>query len=249
MADDPVIKIYGIGKVTSDALRMHHITTVGQLAALAPGELSIANLATLIHRAQEYLQSRKKEPALAESDKLVVLGGSAAVAEAVAPPAPLPLSKPRGLFAATVTTAAPPLAAAVASTPTPAPAAATAPPPATAATDRDTFMIADHTWFETRVVVPSEDSLREAIVYELGVEPSERIAFVCTWVSAPPVGQAEQLHTMTFSPQLLLHFNLDLPPLRVSMREEDFAALPNHHSLTNVLWEVELMQRRRPAAL
>lgn len=221
MADDPVIKILGIGPVISATLRTHNVTTVGQLAALEPGELSVPNLGVLIHRAQEYLQSRKPPAAPAtEADKLLVLSGATKDLK----------PKAGGLFTPKVSAAVPTVATAA--------AASNAKP----AEDKELFMIADHTWFETRVVVPSEDALREAIVYELGVEPNERVAFVCTWVTTEP--GPEKLHTMTYSPQLLLHFNLELPPLRVSLREEDFHALPNRHTLTNALWEVDMMQRR-----
>jgi hypothetical protein len=108
---------------------------------------------------------------------------------------------------------------------------------------REKFLIADHSWYECKVVIPSGESLREAIVYELCVEPHDRIVCVCSWITSE--SSEEHMHTMTFSPQLLVHFNLlELPPLRVSIREEDFQALPNRHVLSNILSEVEIIQHK-----
>lgn len=255
MADDPVTKIYGIGPVTASALHQHKILTVQQLAALEPGELSIAKLETLIHRAKEYLKCHNANVSASSAAEaapavLVLSGATAATTtEAAQPPvASASVPPPKNLFAPKIIKG--PVAKATAAAPVKA-ASAAAEPPSEELT-KEQFMIADHTWFETRVVVPSEDALREAIVYELCVEPNERVAFVCIWVTSEPTPPsagdpkrvADHLHTMTYSPQLLLHFNMDLPPLRVSMRENDFQALPNQHTLTNALWEVDMMQRR-----
>lgn len=241
MANDPVKNIYGIGPVTSEALRTQNVTTVGQLAALAEGELSVPNLGVLIRRAQEYVKSRTTPAAPStDTDKLMVLSGATLPSKDLKS-----LTRPKGggLFVPKVSAVVLPVVATAAAAVTPHPNQPAALAVADkSAEDKELYMIADHTWFETRVVVPSEDALREAIVYELGVEPNDRVAFVCTWVTTEP-GQ-EKLHTMTYSPQLLLHFNLELPPLRVSVREEDFQTLPNRHTLTNALWEVEMMQRR-----
>lgn len=102
---------------------------------------------------------------------------------------------------------------------------------------KEQYLISDHSWFECKVVAPDNDTLREAIVYELCIDPSERISFVCEWVQ-----DDTRVNTMSYSPQLLLHFNLELPPLTVSMRPEDFESLPNKVTLENVLWEISRMQ-------
>ena len=245
MADDPVIEIYGIGKVISAALATHGVTTVAQLAELEPGEYSIANLSTLIHRAKEYLKTRKASAELIEAqtaanEPKVTLDGASK-----------PLTKPKSMFTPTVTKV---------------PVATTKPKepkkePVVDSEAKEMYLISDHTWYETRVVIPREEALAEAIIYELCIEPNERIAFVCTWVTSDSIAStssfatavdsddktekrpADKLHTMTYSPQLLLHFNLDLPPLKVSIREEDFQVLPNQFTLVNVLWEVDMMQR------
>lgn len=111
--------------------------------------------------------------------------------------------------------------------------------------DDTQYLISDHTWFECKVVVPDQDSLNEVIVYELSIEPGDRISFVCEWVDQEELetDEPKQVCTMSYSPQLLLHFNPELPPLRVSMLPEDLKALPNKHVFENVLWEISMMQR------
>jgi hypothetical protein len=71
------------------------------------------------------------------------------------------------------------------------------------------------------------------------LEPENRISFMCSWVKK--VGDKEKLCNMTYSPQLLYHFNLDLPLLELRIREEDYDSLPNKDVLNNVLWETNMM--------
>ena len=256
MADDPVVNIYGIGKVTSEALKNHGVTTVGQLANLEPNDFKIANLAVLISRAKDYVKQRAK-PEETDDRPTVTLGSDAAKSMTRPEKPKIPATTLPSIFATKLkpTTATRSTAE---GSPIQADTTKAAETPKTVKPEKqeehksEKFLISDHTWYETRVVVPRDDSLCEAIVYEISVEPHDRVAFVCTWVTPPDPEEdekairegKERLHTMTYSPQLLLHFNIDLPPLNVSIRDEDFQTMPNRHALLNALWEVGMMQKQ-----
>lgn len=255
MADDPVVNIYGIGKVISEALKNHGVTTVGQLANLEPNDFKITNFAVLISRAKDYVKQRAK-PEETDDRPTVTLGSDTAIATAKSLTRPekpkIPATTLPSIFATKLkpTTATPTEIPKAQSTAVEVPKATE--PEKQEEPKSEKFLISDHTWYETRVVVPRDDSLCEAIVYEISVEPHDRVAFVCTWVTPPDPEEdekairegKERLHTMTYSPQLLLHFNIDLPPLNVSIRDEDFQTMPNRHALLNALWEVGMMQKQ-----
>ncbi len=101
------------------------------------------------------------------------------------------------------------------------------------------YLITDHSWFEHTVMIPTEKNLRKAAVYELSIEPNERIALICMSVE----DDDDTVTTHVVSPQLVYHFNLDLPPLKVYVQPEDFAKLKNKETLEQVLKEVNLMRR------
>jgi hypothetical protein len=116
-----------------------------------------------------------------------------------------------------------------------------------AAKGGEALQMQDHSWWEQKVLLPKsvgsgEVDVREAIVYELSVEPFNRVSFICTWVEVEGGSRSERLCSMTYSPQVLLHFNPHLPQLKVSMHPDDHASLPNRHTLDNVLWETRLMR-------
>jgi hypothetical protein len=111
-------------------------------------------------------------------------------------------------------------------------------------------LIEDHTWWENKVQIPCTNfsdrsgyDMKEAIIYELSLEPCNRVAFICSWVVSKDTEDKEKLCTMTYSPQLILHFNQNqkLPELHISMSETSWNKLENKHTLENVLWETNLM--------
>lgn len=107
------------------------------------------------------------------------------------------------------------------------------------------YLLEDHTWYEQKVVVALEAGdhvfLKTARVYELCVEPGHRVSFLCEW----EMENSKELCEMTFTPQVLYHWNVDLPPLIVDIRKEDLEALSHKHVLENTLKEVKLMQTIR----
>lgn len=119
------------------------------------------------------------------------------------------------------------------------------------------YLIENHTWWELQINLPrscrakdlDDDEMRQdyflrpAIIYDLSVDPNNRISFVCCWIVEDNLKKTESLCTMTYSPQLLLHFNLDLPDLKISLRPEDLKNLPSQNALSNTLWEINLMKR------
>jgi len=111
------------------------------------------------------------------------------------------------------------------------------------------YLIVDHSWYEMKVLVPQSTrnndvyELHPAIIYELSIDPCERISLVCDWLIDDVQKHKEKSLTMTFSPQLLLFFNCDLPPLEVTITPSDFETLPSKHTLSNVLWEVNVIKQ------
>lgn len=95
------------------------------------------------------------------------------------------------------------------------------------------YLIKDHNWFECMVRVPSEnDYLIDMVVYEMSVEPTHRVAFMCAYT------ENSELVTDSFSGQLLAHFNPELPMLHVTINSEDFSALKNRFAVENTIKEI-----------
>lgn len=107
------------------------------------------------------------------------------------------------------------------------------------------YLLEDHSWFGKDIVVALEAGehvfLKPAKVYELCVEPGHRVSFLCEWV----LDDSKDLCEMTFTPQVICHWNVDLPPLTVDIRKEDWDVLSQKHVLENSLKEVKLMQTIR----
>jgi hypothetical protein len=100
------------------------------------------------------------------------------------------------------------------------------------------WQIETHSWFEKIVYVPdptADNALRKAVVYELNLESSHRVSFLCVWVSM------DSLTSMTFSPPVLVHFNPSLPVLRVWLNPLDAQQMTNKNVLDNVIWESNVM--------
>jgi hypothetical protein len=107
------------------------------------------------------------------------------------------------------------------------------------------LVISDHTWWEAEVMIADDDAgevrLRRGIIYDLCVDPQERIAFICEWINEEETEVCE----MTYSPQFLFHFNMTLPPLEITMRPEDIDMIPNASkwTLENTIKEINLTKR------
>jgi hypothetical protein len=242
MADHSVDKIMGIGKITAIALKNYNITTVKQLAECEPETVKIVNINTLVHRAKDYLYAAEGNKLPEEPVKFKLNGVSKSVKSEMpelftAKSAPTPVDEKAQPKAEIVKTPR---------------------KEENKEEEESKYLITDHSWWEMKVLIPrslgleSDDQseveygLREAIIYELSIEPHDRIAFMCSWIVSQDEKsekKKEQLCSMTYSPQLLLYFNLDLPPLDISIRPEDYEKLPNKHTLTNVLWEMTLMHK------
>ncbi len=212
--NDPVENINGVGRMTALTLANKGITTVGQLVEYPDfNQLQLSSKEKILARAKEYLEAHESKVEAAKPPPIVLGSFGQKV---------IPESK------------------------------------AHENTDKqpepEQYLIANHSWFEQKILLPrsaearelteadvqDEYSLREAIVYDLSIEPHNRISFICSWMVAGE--NQDNLCTMTYSPQLLLHFNLDLPPLEVTMTEEDYKLVPNPQVLKNVLWEISVMQ-------
>jgi len=229
MADHSTTKILGVGKKTSEALAEHNILTVGQLADLESGQLPIHNLSSLISRAKTYIQNVESTTLDSQEPKSGIVN--------ITPP----------LFFSSFTTKL--------ATPNQ-PVASLLKAPNVKEEDAGTelayaeekYMVTDHSWWEMKILLPRADksntdrpAMQEAIIYELSIEPHNRISFVCSWVITVESEHREKLCSMTYSPSFIFFFNLSLPPLEVSMRQEDLDKLDNKHVLTNVLTETNTM--------
>ena len=102
------------------------------------------------------------------------------------------------------------------------------------------YCLKSHNWWEMRVCLPDVNdpfAVREAIVYELSIEPFNRICFICAWIDQ------SDLKTMTFSPPFLLFYNPRLPLFHVRMTKTSLDELANKYVLLNVVEEISLMHR------
>ncbi len=108
-------------------------------------------------------------------------------------------------------------------------------------TPSERWLITNHSWFEAEVSVPDPKTqeIREAIVYEFILEAYQRVCLLCAWTN----DQSEPtISTMTYSPTLLAHFNVDLPLLSIDLPESDWAQLPHRATIDNVIWETNVIQ-------
>jgi len=233
MAEHSITQIMGIGPVIEKAFAVHGITTVKQLAELEPGEMKIPNLNNLITRARTYLKAAVDPTP--QQGEVVVLGK-------------LGKNKLQDLFSSKLKK----IIQKEEKKDIPVESNETKVEPSnelkeskeTKEEEENKYLIQDHSWWEMKIVLPTpgteeKSSLKEAIIYELSVEPHNRISFVCSWVLKEK--NEEKLCTMTYSPQFIYYFNLGLPPLEVSVQKDDFNVLPNHEVLQNLLWETNLM--------
>lgn len=219
MASDSVEKISGVGPKTAAELASHHILTVKELAEVVPETVQVTNINSLIRKAQNYVkifESKVEAEQKQLQDEKVELGPAEPKAE------PTPKAQEEEKKEEDETKA-------------------------------DTYLLSDHTWFEHRVRLPRkvrfkggrenhEDliDLRKAVVYEMSVEPNHRVSMLCSWVDEE--NEMETLCTMTYSPQFIYAFNLDLPELCVKIHPSDMATLSNASVIENVLWEVHVMR-------
>jgi len=255
MGDHTVDKIMGIGKITTVALRNVGITTVKQLAECEPETVKITNINTLVHRAKDYIQAAEGNKVTEEPVKFKLNG--------ITKPVPELFTEKKALIDGTTgkseivdTKTSKSETGKSATIPSETPPTPRKEEPKEE--EESKYLITDHSWWEMKVLIPRslgletadqsevDYGLREAIIYEMSIEPHDRIAFMCSWIVSQDEKsdkKKEQLCSMTYSPQLLLYFNLDLPPLDISIRPEDYEKLPNKHTLTNVLWEMTLMHK------
>jgi hypothetical protein len=104
-------------------------------------------------------------------------------------------------------------------------------------------LISNHPWFEKLVIIPSfecSEKMIEVVIYELCLDPYERVSMLCGWNSDP---ESDDLCTMTYSPQFIFHYNSHLPRLTCSIDPDDWGSMNNKHVLQNVLWETNAMRR------
>ena len=104
-------------------------------------------------------------------------------------------------------------------------------------------LIEAHSWLEKLVLIPDPiepKKLRKAIIYELTIEPGDRIAFICEWCTEDG---SNDVCNMTYSPQLILHLNPSLPELMCKINPDDWNNMSNSNVLQNVLWETNTMRR------
>ncbi len=104
-------------------------------------------------------------------------------------------------------------------------------------------LIESHSWLEQLVVIPDPlepKTLRKAVVYELTIEPGDRIAFICEWCTEDG---SNDICNMTYSPQLILHLNPSLPELNCNIDPNDWSKMSNANVLQNVIWETNTMRR------
>lgn len=98
------------------------------------------------------------------------------------------------------------------------------------------YLITDHTWYDRVVRVPHPESIpnetkyQQAIVYEILVDPNQRVSLNCEWL------ENETECNFSYSPVLIRHCNPELPELCCDISLQDKQIIP-FHALVNALWE------------
>ena len=103
--------------------------------------------------------------------------------------------------------------------------------------DTTALLLQSHTWFGTRATIPHDEETRDLIIWELCVEPNNRVSMICAWLDD------EELCKMTYTAQFLLHYNPELPTLEVLIKPETLNGLLQKEALNNTLMEVDVMKR------
>ena len=102
------------------------------------------------------------------------------------------------------------------------------------------MLITNHSWFEKEVIIPDDNQMKNAIVFELSIDPNNRVSLICANV------EDEQLCKMTYSPQLLMTLNAQtLPEFTVSIDPADWKTLKNKHTIVNTLFETNVIKMLR----
>ena len=102
------------------------------------------------------------------------------------------------------------------------------------------YMIQTHSWFQTPVNIPIDGEFTKAVIYELVVEPFNRVSFVCDWVDNK-LNDSGKVYSMTYTPQFLTFFNNKLPNLTLDISPEDWKTIPNNFTISNVIEETNTM--------
>lgn len=113
------------------------------------------------------------------------------------------------------------------------------------------FLLKDHTWFSQVVNIPHPMSTptsrryEPAVIYDLQMDPNERVSFVCEWLAEmkDATGTMREVTCKhSYSGVLLMHFNPQLPELRCEIAKEDIPDIP-YHTLVNTIWEINQMKK------
>lgn len=119
-------------------------------------------------------------------------------------------------------------------------------------TQLERVMVQDHSWWELKVLIPTESGeLENAVIYEMSIDPTSRISFVCVWnINDGKSDEAEKVAEMTYSPQMIYHYNISsLPKLTVAICENEFNNLNNKWALKNTLWEANMMRKTHMSSI
>jgi hypothetical protein len=226
MASADVTVINGIGPGTKQTLLVElQVTTVGQLAAFdisGDKKCTVPNFSTLIERAKRYVSSNDTvtpgsyvpevsafEAAQASPATQIILSGQSIQNECPTPEL---------------------LEACISSLPTP---VLDAP--------ENKYLSCKHSWYEKLIVIPrfkgGDLILVLAVIYELCLEPTNRVSLMCSWEGTGE--NSEKMCKRTYSPQYLAHFNVnaDLPEFKVAVTPEEWGGMSQKFSLQAALLE------------
>lgn len=99
------------------------------------------------------------------------------------------------------------------------------------------YMFESHSWYEQKVNLPYQKTLFKFIIYDLNLEPTERVSLICQSML-----NDDQVVSVSFSPQLIFHFNPTLEKLTVDIKPEDFEKISSRkHVLKNTIDEIDTM--------
>jgi len=240
--------IAGIGPVKERQLSEHGITTVEQLAVVEPKTVFwLPGIDRFVSAAKAHLAAKVRIADATAKQTVVPIMTLGPIGQPIGQTMPIGQPSQASTILSAFKFNAPVEASVMESAEAP-----EAPPTAVS------HLIEDHSWFEQQVMVPLHDQgpvgaacvvLQPAVVYELNIDPTNRVSMLCQVVvpgASEPNDQddgGDKVVSHSFSPQFIYHFNTTLPDLQVNISKADFDAIPNRFVVTNMVEEVNVMRQ------
>ncbi len=109
-------------------------------------------------------------------------------------------------------------------------------PEVSVVTECQTYCFDKHTWLNRIVQIPSgkDNAIRKAVIEEILLEHGERLIVLCRDVLTKT--------TSSWQIPILTVLNFELPPLRLTMSQEDMDAIPCLEYVLSTLWQSDYIR-------